>query len=373
MTKPRPVRRAATPPMEAGTVYQFQVTEIVGAGRWGVVCVVRDVGRPNAKRVVLKVLREELRRNRASMQRLRDEARILARLRHPNLVRVHRLLDLGDRPVVVMEWVDGPNIDELLALHPGGLAPDVALRIGRDVAAGLDYAWNAVVADTPMHVMHRDLKPANVVLSVDGDVKIVDFGLAKGAFTDREARTEASLVVLGSRTYAAPELYDGEGGATVDVYSLGVMLYNLMTGRPMKLPLQPAEHAAALDRHLAALTLDPSVRDLLARMCAHQPDGRPPMGEVVATLQAVVGAPGPVSDLAAFARLEIAPVRERRAVLSPHDHPSWSQVAFLEGAPVRVEEADVDLRPPDTSTPVPQREEAAPVSLWSKLRGMLGG
>jgi serine/threonine protein kinase len=311
----------------------FQIVEVIGSGRWGVVCVALDPAAPADGPVALKVLRHDLARQRHSMTRFRDEARILSRLRHPNLIEVKRLIEQDGPPILVMEWVDGINLEQLLEPFPSGLPTDVALAIAREVAAGLVAAWEGTVTAAdgrPMRVLHRDLKPANILLAVDGAVKVVDFGLAKGDFTDREALSIPSEVVLGSRAYASPERMDGETGPTVDVYSLGLVLLELLTGESHTLSVRRERHDAELDALVAGQPAP--IGSLVRRMAHHEAAARPEMAAVMAEIDALL----PVnarSDLAAFARDFVVPARATRAIVPPQEHPAWPDLAAI-GVPL---------------------------------------
>ena len=190
--------------MSAG---RFEITEILGAGAYAVVCVAVDAD--TGSQVALKILRKESRNDVDAVDRLRDEARILMALRHPNIPAVTELLDYDGRPVVVMEHVRGVACDVLRKAIGEALTPGMVLQLAGQVAVGLDYAWNTPDADEPMRIVHRDLKPSNVVLSQDGVVKIIDFGIAKGSFDGRAAKS--LFVVHGSQGYEAPERWLGVG------------------------------------------------------------------------------------------------------------------------------------------------------------------
>jgi serine/threonine protein kinase len=155
-----------------------------------------------------------------AMARFLREAELLARLKHPSVVSVHQLGRTGDGPYLVMELVEGRPLDK--ALRDGPLAPEQAARLLRDLA-------RAVAVVHAAGILHRDLKPANVIVRPDGTPVLLDFGLAREVDAERMTRTGE---VLGTIAYMPPEQAAGKADldGRVDVYSLGAILYELVTG-----------------------------------------------------------------------------------------------------------------------------------------------
>lgn len=304
------------------TKARFQIVEVIGAGRWGVVAVALDKSGTHAGPVALKVMMRSVASDKRSTARARDEARILKRLRHPNLVEVREAVEIDGRPVIVMEWVDGSNLDEVIALRKHGVPPRVALAISHQIAVGLDAAWSS------MRILHRDLKPANVLLSVDGLVKVADFGLAKGDFEDRESMSLQGEVVIGSRAYASPERADGASEETLDVYSLALVLLELLTGTRKVFSFHPARRRTEMDAWLARASLPPDIEELLRHMLQFEPQQRPTMAETAARLQALLPE-GHGASLLEFTRATVHPQRSARSVVPPEDHPAWPELARI--------------------------------------------
>lgn len=211
----------------------FSVVRTLGEGAFGSVFLADMVSAGGFKRrVALKLLNSSWDPESDAGRRLRDEARLLGRLQHRHIVRVDDLLQLGGRWALLMEYIAGLDVETLISRAKASgvdLPPRAMLQICAATAAALDAAFAAVADDgTPLFVVHRDIKPSNVRLSQTGEVKVLDFGVARADFAGREAKTER--VRYGSLGYMAPERVLGEPEtAAGDVYSLGVMLYELLT------------------------------------------------------------------------------------------------------------------------------------------------
>ncbi len=182
-----------------------------------------------SKLVVLKQIREELAANAAATKMFLDEARLSARMNHPNVVQVYEVYLRQDVPVIVMEFLDGQPLSTILARAHGSknLTLDVAASILSKVLAGLHYAHTlADFSGEPLGLIHRDVSPHNVMVTYDGQVKLVDFGIAKLARSEHQTRTG---VVKGKLTYMAPEQFTGKADCRADIFSIGVMLWEIAT------------------------------------------------------------------------------------------------------------------------------------------------
>jgi tRNA A-37 threonylcarbamoyl transferase component Bud32 len=214
-------------PAEIAALFpQLEILECLGRGGMGVVYKARQ---PRLNRIVaLKILAQEKDRDGQFVERFTREAQALARLNHPNIVTVHDFGEAGGHCYLVMEYVDGLNLRQLLL--NGKMAPGQALTIVPKICEALQYAHE-------QGIVHRDIKPENILLDKQGRVKIADFGIAKmmGVGDGRQALTGAKDVV-GTPHYMAPEQL--EKPLTVDhradIYSLGVVFYEMLTG---ELPL----------------------------------------------------------------------------------------------------------------------------------------
>src|SRR3954471_7980443 len=173
--------------------------------------------------VALKVLFPEFATDRSFVERFRREAQAAANLSHPNIVSVYDWGEEGGTYFIVMEYVEGRSLAQILR-DEGPLLPDRAADIATDIAAALGFAHRN-------GVIHRDVKPGNVLISPLGQVKVTDFGIAR-AVTTQDNLTQTGTV-MGTATYFSPEQARGESvDPRSDVYSLGVVLYELLTGEP---------------------------------------------------------------------------------------------------------------------------------------------
>ncbi|MBC9714758.1 serine/threonine protein kinase [Streptomyces sp. TRM66268-LWL] len=180
-----------------------------------------------------------------SLIRLRSEARAAARLNHPGVVAVYDLEDRGEQPCLVMEYVSGQSLAQLLTSR-GPQRPSRSADLAAQTAAGLAAAHR-------QGVVHRDVKPGNLLLSSDGPVKVCDFGIAR--YTDATTAVTRTGHLIGTTGYLAPERARGESATPAsDVYSLGCVLYELLTGRP---PFTADTSLAVLHQHVATAPLPP--------------------------------------------------------------------------------------------------------------------
>ena len=195
---------------------RYRIESTLGRGGMATVYLAHDteLDRP----VAVKVLAEHLAADGDFLSRFVREARLASRLSHPNVVRVYDAGDSNGRPFIVMEYVAGTSLADA-----GRLSPARVVEVGLQACAGMQHAHDA-------GVVHRDVKPANLLVRADGAVKIADFGIARAADTTRH--TQAGTV-LGTAAYLAPEQVAGqEATVASDVYALGAVLYELLTGHP---------------------------------------------------------------------------------------------------------------------------------------------
>jgi serine/threonine-protein kinase len=213
----------------------YEIVAELGRGGMGVVYQARQC---SLKRLVaLKMILAGLHADSTACLRFRTEAEAVARLQHPNIVQIHEVGECDRKPFLALEYVEGGSLLRKVAHTP--LPAQEAARVVETLARAVHY----------MHrrgILHRDLKPTNVLLTADGAPKIADFGLAK--VLDAESGLSRSETLLGTPNYMAPEQAAGDTkrvGAPADVYSLGAILYELLTGRA---PFQGATPLSTLEQ-----------------------------------------------------------------------------------------------------------------------------
>jgi predicted Ser/Thr protein kinase len=201
---------------------QLEILELIGRGGMGAVYKARQ---PALDRLVaLKILPSTIAGDPGFADRFNREARALARLQHPRIVMVHDFGIAGGLHYLVMEYVDGPNLRAVQ--RSGRLAPEQALRIVPEICDALQFAHDR-------GIVHRDIKPENLLLDREGHIKITDFGIAKMVGPDAEtAALTGTVGVVGTPHYMAPEQIERPADVDhrADIYSLGVVFYELLTG-----------------------------------------------------------------------------------------------------------------------------------------------
>jgi serine/threonine-protein kinase len=255
----------------------YEILGELGRGGMGVVFRARD--RRLGRDVALKTIQGVA--DASTAERFEREVRAAARLRHPGIVAIHDVLEHGGTWAVVMELVEGGTLAQRLAEGP--MPPHEAARLVAELA-------RAVQAAHELGVIHRDLKPANVLLERDGRPRLADFGLARDALAGTITTTGS---IVGTPAYLSPEAANGDPpAASMDVYGLGAVLYETLTGRPpfegqpmailkkvfTVAPVAPSTHLVARGRR----ALDPYLEGICLRALAKKPEARQPTGAALA-------------------------------------------------------------------------------------------
>lgn len=306
----------STPEVSSGS-RRFVLQGTLGEGSFGAVYVAEMESTGGFKRrVALKLLHPNWDPGSDAGRRLRDEARLLGRLEHRNIVRVDDLLRIDGRWAVLMEYVPGADLEVVIQAtisQRGAIPVRASLEIVGAAASALEAAFNARGDDgEPLRVVHRDVKPSNLQLAETGDLKVLDFGVARADFAGREAKTER--VRYGSVGYMAPERILGSSETPAgDVYALAVTLYELLTLRTFgRAELRDDKHAEQVGLAMAAVRerlgdQADGIVDLLQRCLQYEPEGRPSAYHVEEAIRALARRFDD-DDAATFARDCVAPL-----------------------------------------------------------------
>jgi serine/threonine-protein kinase len=223
---------------------RYKLGEMIGTGGMADVYVAEDTRL--ARQVAVKVLRSDLARDPSFVARFRKEALAAAGLNHPGIVAVY---DSGEEPApyIVMELISGHTLRELI--HKGERVPlKRALEIGEGILAALEYSHHS-------GIVHRDIKPANIMITDHGDVKVMDFGIAR-ALADLGATLTSTWNVVGTAQYLSPEQALGEvADLRSDIYSTGCLLYEVLTGKP---PFSGETPVSIAYQHVSGVLVVPS-------------------------------------------------------------------------------------------------------------------
>jgi serine/threonine protein kinase/tetratricopeptide (TPR) repeat protein len=285
-----PPVRSDTPRWSGSSLGHYDVGKLIGAGGMGEVYEAEDTRL--GRKVALKVLPREVARDRERLARFSQEARTLAALSHPGIVTIYSVDQSDGEHFLTMELVQGRTLKA--CIPPQGLAAEPLLDLAIPLAEALGAAHGR-------GIVHRDLKPANVMLTTEGRIKVLDFGLAKLVETPRDSDVTMTVnqtvagAVVGTLAYMAPEQLAGKpADARSDVFSLGVMLYEMAAGvHPFAGPTPAAMMLALMQETPASLLgrrpgLPQDLDRLIADCLEKEPDRRPvSAAEVAAGLQAI--------------------------------------------------------------------------------------
>jgi eukaryotic-like serine/threonine-protein kinase len=286
---------------------RYVLEELVGAG--GMSSVYRAHDQLLERDVALKILHSTHQEDEEAVERFRREAQAVARLSHPNVVTV---IDRGEEDghqFIVFEYVDGATLKDHLAKR-GPLPPEEALPIAIDVGEALAYAHG-------LGIVHRDVKPQNVILNGNGSAKVGDFGIARSVDVGKDVTQTGT--VIGTGDYIAPEQASGRPVVPAsDVYGLGCVLFELLTGSP---PFSGSGFVDVAMQHIHAPPpsllerrpdVPPRIAAAVERALAKEPDDRfPSMDAFVAELRACLARPEPAAEEATMVLPRTAPAPTR--------------------------------------------------------------
>lgn len=247
-------------------VGDYRVIDVLGAGGMGAVYKVQNIFTHRTD--AMKVLLPGLGADSAQSDRFLREIRILATMRHPNIAALHTAFRVDDQILMVMEFLEGLTVDA--RLRNGRMAVNEAVDCARQVLAALGHAHT-------QGIVHRDIKPSNIVITKDGVVKLIDFGIARDA-SDRPLTISGMLI--GSLLYMAPEVIQGKPvDARSDVYSLGLTLYQMLSG---KKPVEGENEYAVMRAQVEVMPeslagkagISPVLSSVVMTAIAKEPSGR---------------------------------------------------------------------------------------------------
>jgi serine/threonine protein kinase/tetratricopeptide (TPR) repeat protein len=315
----------------------YEITEEIGSG--GMATVYRAYQPSMDRHVAVKVIRSSILHDPALRERFQREARLIARLEHPHLLPVYDFDGEHEPPYIVMRYLEGGTLKQVQ--QRGGVPKDELLYIFHQLAGALDYAHR-------QGVVHRDLKPSNVMIDREGNAFLTDFGIARAAGGEKDLT--GTGLMIGTPGYMAPEQARGDGQVDkgADIYSLGVMAFEILTGR------QPYESASAFDVILAHMNspiprasdngrdIPKGVDAVLARALAKEKSDRHPTAAAF------------VEELTRA--LKIKPSNAPAALQSMTQTISVDQLAAIQAQKDRVET-------PSSATPSDQQRQMTAVSI----------
>jgi serine/threonine-protein kinase len=292
--------------------HRYEMLETIGAGGMAVVMKAHDTLLDRL--VAIKLLRDQYAANQEFLDRFKREARAAARLSHPNIVLIYDVGQEGDKQFIVMEYVQGQNLKDCLR-RQGPLPPRTVAEIGRQIAGALAHAHQR-------GIIHRDIKPHNILMTPEGQVKVTDFGIARAAAASSLTETG---VVLGSVHYFSPEQARGAAvDSRSDIYALGVVLYELLTGR---LPFEGDSPIAIALRHLDSDAprpsevrpdVPPELERIVMKAMARDPAERfQTAGELKLALETFLGTALPVDEPTRVLRSPATALPAEREVAVP--------------------------------------------------------
>ena len=328
---------------------RFRIVKELSEGAFGKVYLAEMITGDNFKSVVaIKLLHGKWVGHEEIVQRSRDEARVLGLLHHRNIVRVEDLTSINGQCAIIMEYLEGVDLKSLVRYCRDNslrLPRKVAFEIIASTATALDAAFHRKTLNTgqALRLIHRDIKPSNVMVTVAGEVKVLDFGTARAQFEHREAETQA--LAFGSAAYMSPERMMGDPDTPAgDIFSLGITLYELLALAGFgKIYIRGEKYDESLSERIDGLDLSDlgqaratQVRQVLGLMLNYDPTERPSAQQVVELMEALAEE---VQDgsLRRFCREVVHPAHENEEAQSKPNDPFSGSTLFEDSSRARDE------------------------------------
>lgn len=242
---------------------RFLIMEEINRGSMGVIYKARDIILDEI--VAIKVLNESLLKDEQAVRRFKLEAKAAKRLSHPHIVRIHDFYESENKKLISMEYIEGKDLKTLLAERKTLTEAEV-INYALQICDALEYAHN-------IGVVHRDLKPANIMITPEGEIKITDFGIAKIIST--EEMTKAGTAIIGTPLYMAPEqILGGKIDPRTDIYSLGILMYEMLSGKPPFYQGNVEYHHVHTEPAPLPERISPKLRAIVERCIKKKPEDR---------------------------------------------------------------------------------------------------
>lgn len=243
---------------------RFNVMEEINRGSMGIVYRARDMVLGDV--VALKILNDYMTGDPNAVERFKREARAAKRLSHPNIVRIHDMFEYGNKKLLSMEYIEGVDLKKVLK-ERGALQMGEIIGIIKPVCDALGYAHK-------QSIIHRDIKPANIMITNANEVKVTDFGIAKVLLAGPDA-TRSGSQIIGTPLYMSPEQILGQQvDARADIYSLGTMLYEMISGKPPFLEGNVDYHHLHSTPPELPETADPRLVEIVLKCLEKKPEDR---------------------------------------------------------------------------------------------------
>lgn len=317
--------------MIGSTLGPYEIVEVIGQG--GMATVYRARQRSMDRDVAIKVIKRDAVPDDSTIRRFKREAQLIARLEHPHILPVYDFNSENNPPYIVMRYLPSGTLRNIL--ERGRLDHNEIVLLASQIAAALDYAHE-------QEVIHRDIKPSNILIDAKGNAFLTDFGIARMVKSNEQLT--GTGIAVGTPSYMSPEqVMGGKVDGRADVYALGVMVYEMLSG---ELPYQSDTPMGYLFQHMQATVPDiralspelpPAVTTVMLRVLAKNPEERyPTAGAFVRSLQAALNASPQATptNLRAIAETTITELQQQRRDMTARDATKLTPSPLTPGTPL---------------------------------------